>query len=161
MGAQWSQFFPPAPVFTEHNVDYQEGKVFLVTGGASGIGFELAKMLYSKNARVYIAGRSEDKAQQAVEEIRISSPSATGSINFLYLALDDLSTIKSSVDEFKTRESKLHVLWNNAGISQPPAKSVSKQGFELQLATNCLGPFLLTQLLLPLLESAAIDESRE
>ena len=50
---------------------------------------------------------------------------------------------------------------NNAGVSQPPAGSVSRQGFELQLATNCLGPFLLTQLLLPLLEATAAAEEEK
>ncbi|CAN8097129.1 unnamed protein product [Discula destructiva] len=159
MGAQWSQFFPPKPTFTDSDVSLQDGKVFIVTGGNSGIGFELAKMLYAKNARVYIAGRSEDKAQHAIEEIRASAPASKGIISFLYLALDDLSTIKSSVDEFKSKEKKLHVLWNNAGVSQPPARSTSKQGFELQLATNCLGPFLFTQLLFPLLKATAVSET--
>lgn len=159
MGGQWSQFFPSKPEFKESNVSPQDGKVFLVTGGTSGIGFELAKILYAKNARVYIAGRSADKADAAVSAIRASAPSATGTISFLYLALDDLSSIKSTVDAFKAKEAKLHVLWNNAGVSQPPAGSTSKQGFELQLATNCLGPYLLTKLLLPLMESTASEEA--
>lgn len=66
-----------------------------------------------------------------------------------------MSTIKSSVENFLARESQLHVLWNNAGVSQPKVGSVSKQGLELQLATNCVGPFLFTSLLLPLLKSTA------
>lgn len=158
MGGQWSQFFPPKPKFTEINVSPQDGKVFLVTGGTSGIGLELAKMLYAKNARVYITGRSSG---EAISAIRASAPSSTGTVSFLYLALDDLTTIKSTVDAFRTKETKLHVLWNNAGVSQPPAGSTSKQGFELQLATNCLGPFLLTKLLLPLLESTASEEAEK
>ncbi|KAK3689752.1 hypothetical protein B0T22DRAFT_177731 [Podospora appendiculata] len=163
MGAQWSQFFPPHPTFTEANVGSQSGKVFLVTGGASGIGLELVKLLYRKGARVYLAGRSEAKARLAMAEIQADAPAAgsesSGSLDFLHLELDDLRSIKDSVDEFKRRESKLDVLWNNAGVSQPPLGSVSKQGIELQLATNCLGPFLLTQLLLPLLEAAAAEST--
>lgn len=108
-------------------------------------------MLYAKNGRVYIAGRSADKAEKAISAIRASAPSATGTVSFIHLALDDLTTIKTTVDQFKTKETKLHVLWNNAGVSQPPAGSKSKQSFELQLATNCLGPFLLTKFLLPCL----------
>ena len=76
-------------------------------------------------------------------------------LEYLPLQLDDLSTIKASVEAFKAKESKLDVLWNNAGVALPPNGSVSKQEYELQMATNCLGPLLLTQLLLPSLQSAA------
>ncbi|KAK5996261.1 Short-chain dehydrogenase/reductase iacJ [Cladobotryum mycophilum] len=158
MGAQWSQFFPPKPTFTAANVEPQNGKVFIVTGGYSGIGFELAKMLYQKNGRVYIAGRSEEKAREAIRLIQVAG-SSEGSLEFLSLKLDDLSSIKASAEEFKAKESKLHILWNNAGVSQPPIGSVSAQGIELQLATNCVGPFLFTQLLLPLLQATASDDS--
>ncbi|KAI5925711.1 short-chain dehydrogenase [Camillea tinctor] len=158
MGAQWSQFFPPKPIFTEADVESQNGKVFLITGGSSGIGFELAKMLYGKHGRVYIAGRSEEKARQAIKEIQEAVP-VGGSLEFLQLDLDDLNSIKASVEAFKAKESTLNVLWNNAGVSQPPIGSVSKQGFELQLATNCLGPFLFTQLLQPLLETASSGDT--
>ena len=65
--------------------------------------------------------------------------------------LDDLTTIKPAVEAFTLKESKLDVLFNNAGVSLPPAGSLSAQGHELQMATNCLGPYLLTQLLLPTL----------
>lgn len=157
MGAQWSQIFPPAPHFTIAQVEPQDGKVFLVTGGYSGIGRELARMLYSKHARVYIAGRSAERAQQAIDDINATEPASRGTLEFLHLELDDLSSIKASVEAFKARESKLHILWNNAGVSQPPLDSVSKQGIELQLATNCLGPFLFTRLLQPLLMAAAAD----
>ncbi|KAM0258445.1 hypothetical protein ACHAQJ_003784 [Trichoderma viride] len=158
MGSQWSQFFPPKPTFTEADLASLDGKVVIITGGSSGIGFEIAKILYRKNARVYIATRSEEKAQKAIQNIQASGPTG-GSLEFLSLKLDDLSSIRASVEEFKAKESKLHLLWNNAGVSQPPQDSVSSQGIELQFATNCLGPFALTQLLLPLLESTAADEA--
>ena len=155
MGAQWSQFFPPKPTYTEANLPTQNGKVFLITGGASGIGLELAKMLYRAHGKVYLAGRSEDKAQAAIQTITSAVPSSQGSLHFLGLDLSDLSTIKSSAQEFQSKESKLDVLFNNAGVSQPPLGTVSAQGIELQLATNCLGPFLLTRLLLPTLKAAS------
>ncbi|KAL3459218.1 hypothetical protein BJX64DRAFT_291469 [Aspergillus heterothallicus] len=171
MGTQFSQIFPPSPVFTEKDLPSLEGKVFLITGGTSGIGFELAKILYHAGGSVYITGRTEEKALNAVEGIRTSLPeirkSATGDdkeqsqgrIDSIVLNLDDLSSIKPSADAFMSKEKKLDVLFNNAGVSQPPLGSVSKQGYELQLATNCLGPFLLTQLLLPLLEAAVTVSS--
>lgn len=158
MGAQWSQVFPPRPTFQDTHLEPQDGKVFLITGGYSGIGFELATMLYRNHARVYIAGRSEEKARQAIRNIQAKAPTSRGSLVFLHLELDDLSSIKASAGAFKAKESKLHVLWNNAGVSRPPAGSVSKQGVELQLATNCLGPFLFTRLLLPLIETTAAAE---
>ena len=154
MGAQWSQFFPPTPVFTERDVGKQEGKVFLVTGGYSGIGFEISKALYQHKGHVYIAGRSEEKANQAIKAIQESTPDHDGGrIDFLYLDLEDLSTIKTAVQDLSAKESKIDVVWNNAGVSQPPVGSVSKQGHELQMAVNCLGPFLLVKLLMPLLEA--------
>ncbi|KAH6632794.1 hypothetical protein F5144DRAFT_263258 [Chaetomium tenue] len=155
--SQLAQFFPPKPTFTEADVPPQDGKVFIVTGGASGIGLELSKMLYQKGGGVYIAGRSEENAQRAIQTIQaaVPSPSASAALTFLHLDLADLTTIKTTVAAFQSQESALHVLFNNAGVSQPPVGSLSKQGIELQLATNCLGPFLLAQLLLPLLEATA------
>lgn len=155
MGVTWSQFFPPTPALTEQNVPKQKGKVFIITGGASGIGFELATMLFQAGGKVYIAGRSEAKVWQSIEQIKASMHDAPGQLDYLPLELDDLTTIKSSVQAFQAKEPKLDVLWNNAGVSLPPLGSTSKQGHELQLATNCLGPFLLTQLLYPSLHAAA------
>ncbi|KAL2826425.1 hypothetical protein BDW59DRAFT_145165 [Aspergillus cavernicola] len=159
MGAQFSQFFPPQPTFTEHDVPSQKGRVFLITGATSGIGFELAQILYRQGGKVYITGRTEEKAKKAIQLIQDSVPQGNhpdnqGQLDFIVLELDDLRTIKASAEAFKAKESKLDVLWNNAGVSQPPLGSVSKQGYELQLATNCLGPFLFTQMLLPLLDAA-------
>ncbi|KAK3985823.1 hypothetical protein QBC44DRAFT_344987 [Cladorrhinum sp. PSN332] len=155
----YRHFFPPKPTFSAQEIPSQAGKVFIVTGGASGIGFELVKTLYQKNGRVYIAGRSEEQAAKAIKEIQSASSTTTttttGTLEFLHLDLADLSSIKTSADAFKSKESQLHVLFNNAGVSQPPLGSLSKQGHDLQLATNCFGPFLFTRLLLPLLESTA------
>src|SRR5690242_21285355 len=96
--SQLSQFLPPKPVFTEADVASQKGRVFLVTGGASGIGLELAKILYQKGGRVYIAGRSEENARRAIHEIQAGAPSPSdGSLDFLHLDLSDLTTIPPAV----------------------------------------------------------------
>ncbi|EED22799.1 steroid dehydrogenase, putative [Talaromyces stipitatus ATCC 10500] len=159
MGATWSQFFPPHPTLTETNLPSQKGKVFIVTGGYSGVGYELVAILYQAGAKVYLAGRSEEKANAAIAEIKAQPTkkdlSETGEIVFLHLSLDDLTTIKPAVEKFTSAESRLDVLFNNAGVSNPPTGSVSAQGHELQLATNVLGPHLLTQLLLPTLRNTA------
>ncbi|KAE8314427.1 short-chain dehydrogenase [Aspergillus transmontanensis] len=163
MGAQFSQFFPPRPTFTLSDVPSQQGKAIIVTGAASGIGQELVRMLYQKGATVYLAGRSETHAEAAIQSIQATTTTpdttTTGQLHFLPLPLDDLTTIKSTVVAFATRESRLDLFVKNAGVSQPPLGSVSAQGIELQIATNSLGPFLLTQLLLPFLNAAVTDFS--
>ena len=151
MGVAFSQFFPPNPSLTEANLPSQKGKVFIVTGGASGVGFELCTILYHAGGKVYLAGRSKANAQSAISKIKALPATSPGELVFLPLSLDDLTTVKPAVEAFTALESKLNVLFNNAGVSLPPLGSVSAQGHELQLATNCLGHYLLTQLLLPTL----------
>ncbi|KAJ5682043.1 steroid dehydrogenase [Penicillium maclennaniae] len=158
MGTTWSQFFPPAPTLTEANLPSQKGKVFIITGGYSGVGLALCKILYLAGGKVYLAGRSEEQATNAITQIQASIQSSDGTLIFLPLHLDDLASIKSAVETYTAAESRLDVLFNNAGVSNPPAGSVSAQGHELQLATNCLGPHLLTQLLLPTLRRTAESE---
>ncbi|KAI0104820.1 NAD(P)-binding protein [Nemania sp. FL0031] len=156
MGNIFSQFFfiPAAPL-TETNCPNQAGRVFLVTGGYTGVGFELCKILYAHNATVCIAGRSEPKAQGAIEAIQRAAPSSSGHIFFLRLDLSDLSTIKPAVEAFTARQQRLDVLVNNAAVMYPLQGSTDAQGNELQLGTNCLGPYLLYKLLLPLLTQTA------
>lgn len=87
MGSQWSQFFPPKPNFSSSDLAPLDSKVFIVTGGASGIGLELCKVLYQKNGIVYIAGRSEENAKKAMRDIRATASSANGHLEFLLLNL--------------------------------------------------------------------------
>ncbi|KAF8246991.1 putative steroid dehydrogenase [Wilcoxina mikolae CBS 423.85] len=152
----WSQLRPAAPSLTETNLPPQSGKIFLVTGGNSGVGYELCKILYSSGARVYMASRSASNATAAIAEITKSVSTSSGELKFLQLDLGDLSTIKNSAEAFAAQEERLDVLWNNAGVATPPVGSTTKQGHELQIGTNCLGPFLFTQLLLPQLRAAAM-----
>lgn len=87
-----------------------------MTGGYGGVGFELCKILYAHNATVWVAGRSEAKAQKAIASLKTTSPHSKGSIYFLHLDLSDLSTIKPAVEHFSAQEDRLHVLVNNAGV---------------------------------------------
>ncbi|KAH9893804.1 NAD(P)-binding protein [Xylariomycetidae sp. FL2044] len=156
MGNLISQsFFIPAARITEKNCPDQTGRVFVVTGGYAGIGFELCKILYAHNATVWIAGRSETKAQKALASLEEASPKSRGRLRFLFLDLADFSTIKAAVSSFLSQEDRLDVLVNNAGVMFPPNGSVDAHGNDLQLSTNCLGPYLLYQLLLPLLTKTA------
>jgi NAD(P)-dependent dehydrogenase (short-subunit alcohol dehydrogenase family) len=149
MGNTYSLFFPPTPALTEDNLPSQQGRVFIVTGGASGVGYELCRILYHAEGTVYMAGRSKANANAAISRIEALPSTTRGKLEFLEVALDDLATIKTAVRNFLGKEDRLDVLFQNAGVSNPPIGSVSPQGHELQLATNCLGPYLLTQMLLP------------
>lgn len=131
----------------------------MVTGGASGVGFELCSLLYQAGGKVYLAGRSEANARSAISKIKALSTRSPGELVFLSLSLDDLKTVKPAVQAFTAMESKLDVLFNNAGVSLPPLGSVSAQGHELQMATNCLGHYLLTQLLISTLLRTAESAS--
>ncbi|KAL7271650.1 short-chain alcohol dehydrogenase [Rhizina undulata] len=157
-----SQFRPPAPTYTEKDVPDLAGKVYIVTGGYSGVGLELTKLLYSKSARIYIAGRSEASATSAIEEIKTACPEAKGELLFLKLDLADLTGIKSSAETFLGKEGRLDVVWHNAGVMIPPNGSKTKQGYELQLGTNVLGPWLFQTFLTPLLaKTAALPDTQK
>ncbi|RHZ66004.1 hypothetical protein CDV55_100755 [Aspergillus turcosus] len=145
----------PTPPPTERNLGDQTGKVFIVTGATSGYGLRLVRILYQHNGKVYLAARNAGKAQQVIEDMKRDFPESRGQLHFLHLNLSDLSTIKGSAEEFLSKESQLHVLWNNAGVMVPPQGSKTQQGYELQLGTNNLGPFLLTKLLYPALAKTA------
>ncbi|KAI2602024.1 NAD(P)-binding protein [Hypoxylon sp. NC1633] len=150
-----TQIFPPKIKFSEKQIPDLDGKVYIVTGANSGVGVDVARILYSKNGRVYVAARSEEKAKQAIDKIKKSTTSSKGELIFLPLDLADLPSVRDSAHEFMKRESKLHVLFNNAGIMNPPEGSKSAQGYELQLGVNCLGTFLFTKLLEPVLTNTA------
>lgn len=117
-------------------------------------------MLYAKNAKVYIAARSEDKANRAIADIKQARPQSKGSLIFQHLDLSDLSTIKTSVERFTSQESRLHVLFNNAGVQalSKDGPTTTAQGHEIHLGVNVIGTFLFTKLLTPTLVATAKTE---
>ena len=155
MGGVITQIFPPSPTFTEKNLASLVGKVFIVTGGNAGVGLELVKILYSKGATVYIASRSPAKITAEIDFIKSTYKENSGHIKSLPLDLGDLNTISKCVSTFLAQESRLDVLWHNAGISQAPIGSTTVQGHEAHIGTNCLGAFLLIKLLLSVLRRTA------
>ncbi|CZR66671.1 related to light induced alcohol dehydrogenase Bli-4 [Phialocephala subalpina] len=163
MAATWTEMFPPSPTWTEADMKDQYGRVFLVTGGTAGIGYETAKMIYHLNGTIYITSRSESSASKATEPIKSSSPhpsqtipSGRGTISYVQLNLSDLSTIKGSAEEFLRREKRLDVIIHNAGVMLPAdPEEKTEQGYHLQLGINVLAPFLLQHFLTPLLLSTA------
>lgn len=123
--SQFSQLFPPCPKFTNNDIPDQSGKVFIVTGGASGVGFEVSRILYEKNASVYIAARSDAKIQKAIGEIKQLHPSSQGKLDALIIDLANLDTVKPAAENFLSRKQRLDVLFNNAGVmgTNPDQKS--------------------------------------
>jgi retinol dehydrogenase-12 len=95
---------------------------------------------------------------KAIGAMKEAYPDSKGRVEFLNIDLSDLATVKPAAEEFLAKESKLHVLTNNAGVMFPPTGSKDKHGHELQLGTNCLGPFLFTKLLTPILQKTAAEE---
>ncbi|XP_006626755.1 retinol dehydrogenase 12 [Lepisosteus oculatus] len=128
------------------------GKTAIVTGANTGIGKFIALDLARRGARVILACRSPERGQRALEEIRARSGNAN-----VHLRLLDTSSLRS-VREFARRvlqeEKQLHILVNNAGASGLP-RGITEDGLEVSFATNHLGPFLLTNLLLDLMKSSA------
>ncbi|KAF5708592.1 short-chain alcohol dehydrogenases/reductase [Fusarium globosum] len=155
MSVRRSTIIPNKPTLTEKNLPDQAGKVFLITGASGGLGKELASILYQKNGKIYMAARSRTKTDEVMRDIKAAHPNSTGRMIFLPLVLDDLTTIKASAQEFLAQESRLDVLYNNAGVMVPPQGSKTLQGYELQIGVNNLAPFLFTQFLHPLLAATA------
>lgn len=160
MGNQISQIFPPAAAFTEASLPNLKGKVYIVTGASAGVGKELAGLLYSRNGTVYAAARSADKTNAAMRWIKEKYPNSEGVLHYLHLDLNDLEGVKPSAETFLARESRLDVLFNNAGVMTPPQGSRTKQDYELQLGTNCVAPFLFTKILIPTLINTAKREPK-
>jgi len=130
------------------------GKVALVTGASSGLGVETARALAGAGAEVVVPGRSPDKLQSVVADIK----SSTGNekVETGQLDLGDLESVRSYADAFVASGRPLHMLINNAGIMATPPRKTA-QGFESQFGTNHLGHFVLAGHLLPALEKGAAD----
>ncbi|MCB1729609.1 MAG: SDR family NAD(P)-dependent oxidoreductase [Halieaceae bacterium] len=134
----------PNKGFTEKDVPDQSGKTIVITGANTGLGYEAARVLAGKNARVIIACRSPQKAQAAIERILALHPGAE--VEALELDLSSLESVRRAASQLQ-REQGLDVLINNAGIMVPPYE-LTADGFESQFGVNHLGPFAFTGLLL-------------
>lgn len=130
------------------NIPSQAGRIAIVTGSSSGIGYETARVLANKQAEVILAVRNLDKGNTALAKILQQNPDAK--VKVLELDLANLASVKNFAANFKANYSQLDLLINNAGVMIPPyTKTID--GFELQFGTNHLGHFALTGQLLSLL----------
>ncbi|KAL3880189.1 hypothetical protein ACJMK2_032452 [Sinanodonta woodiana] len=138
------------------DVPLQTGKVAIVTGGASGIGFFVSKGLVAKNVHVIIGARDSNEGKLAIDKIREDYPNAK--VDYIHLDLASLESVESFSQEFLSRNLPLHILVNNAGVMFCPLRH-TVDGFEEQFQVNFLSHFLLTQLLLPKLKECGEDNS--
>ena len=130
--------------------DDLQDRTFLVTGANSGIGRAMVEALAARGGHVVLAARSEERTRPVLEGIRALRPSAA--VEFLQVDVSDLASVRRAAAAYLATGRPLDVLVNNAGVGG--TNGLSADGFDLTYATNHIGPFLLTSLLLPAIERA-------
>jgi len=135
--------------WTETDIPDQKGRVVIVTGATSGIGFEAARALAAKGAEVVLAVRDTHRGEAKAAEIRARSPQAKVSVSALDVA--SLASIRDFAERASDTLPRIDVLLNNAGLGMQSQRAVTVDGFERQFGTNHLGHFALTGLLIPAL----------
>ena len=129
------------------------GKLAIITGANSGLGFGLARRLSAAGADVVMAIRNRAKGEEAIEEIRATVPDAKLTIKSLDLS--SLASVAALGEQLNAEGRPIDILINNAGVMTPPERDTTADGFELQFGSNHLGHFALTAHLLPLLRAAS------
>jgi len=125
-------------------------RTFFVTGANSGIGRAMSEVLAARGGSVVLAARSEERTKPVLDAIRSGHPAIDP--QFVQIDLSDLASVRRAAGLFLASGHPIDVLVNNAGIAG--TRALTRDGFDLTYATNHIGPFVLTNLLLPrLLES--------
>lgn len=132
--------------WTARDAGDQHGRIAVITGGNSGLGFETARVLAEHGATVVIAGRDPGRTAAAAARLASASPDALAQT--AELDLSSLESVRKAAADLTARFPRLDLLINNAGVMMPPY-GLTRDGFELQFGTNHLGHFALTGLLLP------------
>lgn len=146
--AAWVKFVKTGPVCKSSTL--LTGRTVLITGGSAGIGMATAIELAKRKARIIIACRNEEKGTKVLEEIKRESGSCL--VHLMKLNLSDFDSIKEFVKDFTQTEARLDILINNAAAF---GVGVTTQRHDLMFGTNQLGPFLLTNLLMPIMKKQA------
>ncbi|KAG8862434.1 hypothetical protein FRB96_001505 [Tulasnella sp. 330] len=147
----FTQSYPPKSKFdVDRDIPDLSGKVVIVTGGNSGIGKHTA--LLNKNAKVYMASRSQEKAEAAINDLKRETGKEA---IFLELDLASLHKVTRAAQEFKSKEKELHILFNSGGVMTPPIDLITEDGYDLQFGTNVLGHAHFTLSLISELEAGA------
>ncbi|QLL31724.1 hypothetical protein HG536_0B05900 [Torulaspora globosa] len=149
----WQGIWPKKPTFLPDQYPDLSGISAIVTGANTGIGYEVAKLLYGKNCDVIAVVRSELKGKEAREKILSEVNGSGGSIEVISgCDFLDLSTVKPAAEKIKAvlGDRPLGIIIHNAGLMAPNSNGTSKQGFEAMFSVNVLGPQLLQHFLDPL-----------
>ncbi|EIM24236.1 NAD(P)-binding protein [Wallemia mellicola CBS 633.66] len=146
----YTQSFPPASKWSTEDIPDLTGKTVIVTGATSGIGKDTARALMQHNADVYIGGRSDDKLNAAIDELKVQTGKTAKPF---FVDLSDFESVKSAAEDFLKKETKLAILFNNAGVMVAPIDMFGKQGYDIQFQTNVMSHYLLTRLLFPALDN--------
>jgi NAD(P)-dependent dehydrogenase (short-subunit alcohol dehydrogenase family) len=131
--------------WTERDVPSQKGRVAVITGANTGLGFDTAKVLAERGATVVLAVRDVEKGKRAAARL-----GANADVTVQELDLGSLDSVRAAAADLHGTLPKIDLLINNAGVMYPP-KQTTREGFELQFGTNHLGHFAFTGLLLDLL----------
>ncbi len=143
----------PDPGWTAADMPSQAGRIFVVTGGTSGMGYEDARALAAAGAQLVIAARNPERGQDAIARIQAEVPQAR--VQFEAVDLSDLASVRALGRRLEATLPRVDGLINNAAIMAPAERGTSADGFEMQFATNYAGHFVLTAELLPLLRRSA------
>ena len=132
--------------WTAQDIPSQRGRTAVITGANTGLGFELARLLARHGAEVVLACRTPGKATDAAERIRADVPGA--GVTTVQLDLSSQTSVRAAADRLRAEHDTIDLLVNNAGILGTDRRSVTEDGFEATFATNHLGVFAFTGLLL-------------
>jgi NAD(P)-dependent dehydrogenase (short-subunit alcohol dehydrogenase family) len=138
--------------WTAQDIPSQQGRIAVITGATSGIGFYAAKELARKGATVIMPARCMMKAKEMADRIEAEVPKAQ--LHLVKLDLAEFDSVRECGENLRKRfgTGNLDLLVNNAGIMALPKRTLNSRGLEMQIATNYFGPFLLTALLFPLMK---------
>ena len=132
--------------WTPKRLGDQSGKTYIITGGNAGAGFQAARILLQKNAKVVMLNRSTEKSEAAIADLK-QELGAEANVSFIRMDLSVLESVREAAKEVLKTVPRIDALINNAAIAQVPTRKLTVDGFESQLGTNHYGHFLLNGLL--------------
>lgn len=139
--------------WTPDRIENLKGKTFIITGTTSGTGFEAARILLSKGAKVVMLNRNPKKSEDKIMKLKEILGNNID-VSSIKMDLGDQSSVKNAAKEVLEKVTQIDALLCNAAIAQTPKRELTKEGWELQMGVNYFGHFTLQALLFPLIEKS-------